>query len=129
MRRDFDQSSTAVTSAPDCDTNAMSPASASVCAKLAFRPMCGLSRPRQFGPSSRSTCGRAASRIACFCAALSPAVMTIAARVPRRPSASISPGTVCGGVHSTARSGASGRSAGLAYTATPSSVACFGLTP
>ena len=80
------QSSTAVTSAPDCETKATLPASASVCAKLALRPRCGVSRPMQFGPRMRSRCGRAASSIACFCAAPSrPAVMTIAARVPRRP--------------------------------------------
>ena len=40
----------------------------------------------------------------------SPAVMTIAARVPSRPSSSISPGTVRGGVQITARSGGCGRS-------------------
>ena len=112
--RDLLQSSTAVTSAPDCETNATSPDSASVCAKLAFRPRCGLSRPRQFGPSTRSTCGRAAPSIACFCAGLRPAVITTAARVPSRPSSAISSGTLAGGVQITARSGGCGRAAGVA---------------
>jgi hypothetical protein len=53
--RDLAQSSTAVTSAPDCDTKATLPGSASVCAKLAFSPRCGVSRPRQLGPSMRSS--------------------------------------------------------------------------
>ena len=38
MPRDLAQSSTVVTSAPDCETKAILPGSASVCAKLAFRP-------------------------------------------------------------------------------------------
>ena len=41
-----------------------------------------------------------------------PAVMTMAARVPRRPNASINAGTVAGGVQRIARSGTCGRSAG-----------------
>jgi hypothetical protein len=127
-RRDLAQSSTAVTSAPDCDTKATSPSSASVCAKLAFRPRRGVSSPRQFGPSTRSRCGFAAASIACFCAALNPAVITMAARVPRRPSSPIRSAMLSGGVHSTARSGGCGRSATCAYTGWPSSTACFGFT-
>ena len=128
MRRDVAQSSIAVTSAPDCETKATSPASASVCAKLAFSPRCGVNKPRQFGPSTRSKNGRPASSIACFCAVLRPAVITMAPRVPISPKASIKPGTVAGGVHNTARSGACGKSLTRACTAWPSSVACFGFT-
>lgn len=128
MRRDLAQSSTAVTSAPDCDTNAMLPGSASVCAKLAFRPRRGVSKPMQLGPSTRSRCGRAASSIACLCVASRPAVMTIAARVPCSPSSVIRPGTVAGGVQITARSGTVGRSATRACTRSPSSSRWRGLT-
>ena len=113
MPREVAQSSTAVTSAPDCDTKAMWPGSASVCAKLAFSPMCGLSSPRQLGPSSRSTRGRAASSMAFFCVAVSPAVITMAALVPRSPSSAISCGTLAGGVHTMASSAATGSSATL----------------
>ncbi len=45
------QSMTAVTSAPDCDRSASDPAFVVRCAKLALRPMLGLSRPIPFGPS------------------------------------------------------------------------------
>jgi hypothetical protein len=128
MLRDLAQSSTAVTSAPDCDTKAMSPASASVCAKLALRPRCGVSRPRQFGPSTRSRCGRAASSVCCFCAAVRPAVITIAARVPSAPSAATRPGIVAGGVHSTAMSGGAGRASTVAWQGWPSSSLRDGLT-
>ena len=54
--------------------------------------------------------------------------MTIAARVPSRPNASINAGTATGGVQMMARSGACGRSSGRAWQGTPSRVACFGLT-
>ena len=46
--------------------------------------------------------------------------MTIAARVPRLPSASTMPATVAGGVQITARSGVSGSSAALSCTRSPS---------
>ncbi len=105
------QSSRAVTSAPDCDTNASCPGCAPTWAKLAFRPMCGASRPRQLGPRMRSRCGRAASSMACFTAGSKPAVSTTAARVPRAPRAAISAGTVAGGVQITASSGVSGSAA------------------
>ena len=74
MPRPLAQSSIAVTSAPDCDTNASPSACTPVCAKLAFEPACGDSRPRQLGPRMRSRCLRAASSMACFCAASRPAV-------------------------------------------------------
>ena len=128
IRRAFAQSRTAVTSAPDCEMKAMSPASASVWAKLAFRPSRGVSRPMQFGPSRRNTCGRAASSMACFCAGLSPALITIAARVPSRPSSAISAANVAGGVQITARSGTVGSLPGRAKHSTPSSLPCLGLT-
>ena len=76
--------------------------------------MCGASRPMQFGPSTRNRCGRAASSMACFCAALMPAVNTTAARVPAAPSSAINAGTVSAGVQMTASSGAAGRSATFA---------------
>ena len=111
MPRPAAQSSMAVTSAPDCDTKARAPGRASTCAKLAFRPMCGASKPRQLGPRMRSRWRPAAWSMAALVAASSPAVSTTAARVPRTPKASISPGTLAGGVQITARSGACGRAA------------------
>jgi hypothetical protein len=48
-------------------------------AKLAFSPRPGTSRPRQLGPRMRSSHGRAASSMACFCSAVRPALMTTAA--------------------------------------------------
>ncbi len=57
MPRARAQSSIALTSEPDCDTKASSPAVASLWAMLAFSPMCGDSMPTQAGPSTRSRCG------------------------------------------------------------------------
>ena len=111
MPRAAAQSSIAVTSAPDCETKARLPGWASRWAKLAFRPAYGDSRPRQLGPRMRSRCRPAAASIAALVAASSPAVSTTAARVPRAPSASISPGTLAGGVQITARSGGAGKPA------------------
>jgi hypothetical protein len=54
MRRASAQSSTAVTSAPDCETKAMSPGSASVCAKLALRPSRGRQQADAVGAQDRS---------------------------------------------------------------------------
>ncbi len=48
------QSSTAVHSAPDCETKAIGPGVAAAWLKLALRPMPGLSRPTQFGPRIRN---------------------------------------------------------------------------
>ena len=47
------QSSTAVQSAPDWLTNATFPGRAIPAANVAFRPLCGLITPRQFGPMIR----------------------------------------------------------------------------
>src|SRR6185503_18209202 len=58
----------------------------------------------------------------------SPAVKTIAARVPRSPNSAMSPGTVAGGVQITASSGADGRSATRGYAVRPETAAYFGLT-
>ena len=113
------QSSTAVTMAPDWVTKAMSPARGAICAKLAFSPVPGAMMPRQFGPTMRSRCGFAASSAACrsvpplplplWSGAPRPAVMMMAAFVPRAPSSAIRAGTLSGGVQITARSGVSGR--------------------
>ena len=118
----------AVASAPDCDTKASVPGAAGSCAKLAFNPWCGASSPRQFGPRMRSTCLRAAVSTAFFCAAVSPAVMTMAARVPRAPSWRISAATPAGGVQISASSGACGSAATLGQAFTSSTVACLRLT-
>ncbi|MCY1553232.1 hypothetical protein D9M68_896970 [compost metagenome] len=114
MPREPAQSSMAVTSAPDCETKASSPWRAPMCAKLALSPRWGTSMPMQLGPRMRSVCTLAASSMACLVALSSPAVTTMAARVPRSPSAWISGTTVAAGVQITARSGASGRAATLA---------------
>ena len=111
-------SSTAEQSAPDCETKASLPASASMWAKDAFRPASGTMRPRQLGPRIRSRCGRATSSIRCWSelsppcvVADMPAARTTTARVPRSPSSSTRSGTVEAGVQITARSGVSGSAA------------------
>jgi hypothetical protein len=132
--RAFAQSSVAVQNPPDCDTNASVPALISVCANVAFSPMPGTSIPTQFGPSSRSVCGRAASSIAWLIdfpsrySSDSPAVMTAAAFVPRSPSCATTSGIVRGGVQITARSGATGRLATFGYVKTPATAGYFGFT-
>ena len=108
MSRASAQSSMAVTSAPDCEMKANCPGRAGMCAKLAFSPVCGASRPTQLGPRMRIRRGRAMSSMACFCSADRPAVMTTTAWVPRWASWRISSTTVAGGVQITASSGASG---------------------
>ena len=114
----FAQSSIAAISAPDCATNAISPTFASVDAKLAFNPMPGTSRPKQFGPNTRSRLGRAAANIASVrlwpsvaLALDNPALNTTAALVPTVPSSVTSDGTVAAGVHITVRSGDVGKAA------------------
>ena len=47
------QSSIAATIAPDCDTNARSPARGVRCAKLALTPCAGAMKPMQLGPMMR----------------------------------------------------------------------------
>ena len=101
----------AVTSAPDCETNASCPGRAGMCAKLAFSRARVLSSPTQLGPRMRSSAGRAASSMACFCSAVRPALMTMAARVPRWANCRTRSTTVAAGVQMTASSGTSGRSA------------------
>ena len=73
-------------------------------------------RSRQFGPTIRKRCGRAASSIACCSrrpsslpSSAKPAVITTAPLVPRAPSSAINWGTICGGVQITARSGDNGK--------------------
>ena len=128
MPRPRAQSSIAVTSAPDCDTKASSPGWASTCEKLALSPRWGTSRPRQLGPRMRSSVGRAASSMACFCASVWPAVSTTAARVPCAASCWIRPTTASGGTQITARSGTWGRSAALEYTLSGPNRLCLGFT-
>ncbi|MCG3144757.1 MAG: hypothetical protein HONDAALG_02230 [Gammaproteobacteria bacterium] len=125
------QSMTAVHRAPDCATKASEPGCAAMCAKLAFMRMPGLSRPTQFGPRIRRPCGRAASSRAWRGVAPDspkPALMTMAALVPWRPSASMRPATVAAGVQMTARSGLSGRLATSGQAFSPWISSCFGLT-
>jgi hypothetical protein len=114
------QSSTAVASAPDCDTNA-SPLPAAICVKLAFNPSAGDCRPTLPAPRMRSRCGLAASSIGWR--RLRPplwpgsAVITMAALVPACPSSLIRPGTVAGGVQMMARSAPATRSPAVARQA------------
>jgi hypothetical protein len=134
IRRERAQSSTAVTSAPDCATKASRPGSAATGAKLAFSPTAGASSPTQLGPRIRSRWGRAASSIAWRKlrppgeGASSPALSTTAALHPCAPSTPTMAGTVAAGVQITASSGACGRSATLRATGRPSSSSYFGLT-
>src|SRR5471032_2045206 len=90
MPRRLAQSSTAAPSAPDCDTKAILPATAPMCVKLALSRAAGDSKPRLPGPRMRISCGLAAASIASLTlppplalTSPSPAVMTMAARVPR----------------------------------------------
>ena len=116
MPRAVAQSSTVVTIAPDCATKATPPFCGVPGANDAFIRIGVEMTPRQFGPTTRNKCGRAASSIA-FCNAIpaalppswKPAVTTMAAFVPRAPNSAMRGGTVCGGVQMTARSGVSGR--------------------
>ena len=119
------QSSIAATIAPDCDTNARSPARGVRCAKLALTPRAGAMNPMQLGPMMRRPRGRAASSTARSSAAPSgprsrnPADRMTAARAPRSASWRTISGTVGAGVAITARSGASGRLATSRWTGTP----------
>ncbi len=134
MPRLVAQSSTAVTTAPDCETKATLPFSGCTWPNEALSPLPGAIRPRQLGPAIRNRRGRAASSIFRCSAQPSspsspkPAVMTTAAFVPRAPSAAMRPGTVCGGVATTARSGASGRLSTSGRNSTSPTRPPFGLT-
>ena len=64
MSRAEAQSSTPASTAPDWVTKASLPDWAPRWAKVALRPRPGTMMPRQFGPTMRSRCGRAASSIA-----------------------------------------------------------------
>src|SRR5690349_11207269 len=57
-----------------------------------------------------------------------PAVITIAALVPRVPSSATIPGTFSGGVQMTAKSGLIGRDDTSGYARAPATAACLGLT-
>ena len=135
MPRSRAQSGVAVQKPPDCDTKAIDPGPISACAKVAFTPTPGTSSPTQFGPRIRRRYGLAAASIAsctvrpsrCFCCD-SPAVMTIAARVPRSPNSWIRSGTVAGGVQITPRSGVTGTLATSGYVSTPATAGYFGFT-
>ena len=135
MSRARAQSSTPAISAPDSDTNATRPAAAPPTAMLAFRPMPGASNPELLAPRMRSRYGLAASSIAWRMlrpresrAVATPALITMAARVPSSPRVRTMPGIVAGGVQMMARSGACGRRATSCQTCRPSSVSYFGLT-
>ena len=123
------QSSIAVASAPDCVTKASVPGSALPGAKLALRLAPGTSRPMQLAPRMRSRCGRAASSMACSSdepslarPCFSPALSTMAARVPLRPSSPTRSGTVAAGVQITARSGVPGSDSTSGQARSPSTV-------
>ena len=128
MPRDWAQSSTPPTSAPDCDRKARRPGNGCAEPKLALMPSAGTHTPRQFGPMMRRQVGRAASSIACLVALSRPAVITTAAGVPLAPSSAIRGGTVSGGVTITASSGAAGSAATLAKHSRPATSLCCGLT-
>jgi hypothetical protein len=131
----LDQSSIAVARAPDWLTNASLPGAALPGAKLAFSPSPGTSRPMQLGPRIRSRCGRAASSMACSsvdpssaAGSFSPAVRTMAARVPLWPSCEMRSGTVRAGLQMMASSGAAGSESTSGHAAPPATVAWRGLT-
>ena len=128
MPRPRAQSSMADATDPDCETKASVPAAAPVCAKLALRPACGASTPSAPGPTMRSRWLRAAVSMACSCASSRPALSTIAALVPARPSWSMRPGTAAGGVQTTASSGAAGRLATSGQQRAVPTLPCFGFT-
>ena len=110
------QSSTALHSAPDCETKAILPGGASSGAKLAFRPMPGTSRPMELGPSTRMPWALASARTAsstlrpeASAACCKPAVMMQAALAPFCPKARMDSANEPTGPHISARSGACGR--------------------
>jgi len=108
------QSRTAVQSAPDCDTNAMSPASGVIAAKDTFTPAPGLIIPRQFGPISRMLYVRQWERMISHIfrpsspASANPAEMMISPGTFALPHCSTTPGTAGAGMQITARSTGSG---------------------
>ena len=134
MLRLFAQSNMAVASAPDCVTKASLPGKALPGEKLAFSDTPVTKAPMQFGPNTRSKCGRAAASM--FCSrvrplavmAFKPALSTMAARVPLCPSADSSSGTVSAGVQMTAKSGAKGNEFTSGQAGSPSTCACLALT-
>ena len=104
------QSRMAVHMAPLWLTNATDPGRATVCAKVAFKPLTGHITPRQLGPTIRILAGRAAARISRSSsrprrpASRNPAEMTTAPWTPASAHSSITPGTVSAGVTITASS-------------------------
>jgi len=110
------EASTASPSAPDCDENAMLPASGSVAANDACSRTAGsvLMIPMPFGPMIRMPCSRARSRISRSAAApasptsLKPEVTMTRPRTPFRAQLSTTPRTSAFGTAITARSIASG---------------------
>ena len=108
------QSRMAVQRAPLWLMNATFPGRAMMPAKVAFNPLCGRIRPRQFGPMIRIRYLRASSRMDRSSAApgapvsRKPAEMMIAPGIEARPHSAITPGTVAAGVAMTAKSIRSG---------------------
>ena len=117
MPRGVAQSRTEVMIAPDCVTKASSPGPRRRCAKLALRPMPRHQHAEAVGPDQAHAVFRPPWRAACSAAPAAappspkPAVITTAARVPRRAERGDRPrAPFAGGVEMTARSGASAAS-------------------
>jgi len=104
-------------SAPDWDTNAMWPAGGMPGTKVVLSGVWVSITPMPFGPMIRMPWRRPAATIASSSAAprgptsRKPPEITIAARIPRRPHASIVSGTRAAGMTSTASSTGSGTAA------------------
>ena len=94
--------------AADWEMKAILPGEVTVWEKLALRPMCGISNPKQLGPSSDTLAALAAVFSDSFCSILIPAAMTTAFLQPNSPSSTIMSVTVCLLVQITARSGTMG---------------------
>jgi hypothetical protein len=106
------RSSAAAAMAADCTTSATLPRRAITGATLAFSPQDGTTRPPLPGPSTRTSRGRAASRMALRASATWASLSdscsegpTITARVPRSPSSATTPATSRNCAQMMARSG------------------------
>ena len=128
------QSRIAVSSAPDCETNPTRPGFAIPAANVALNAPMGFMIPRQFGPTTRMPCRRAAastcrsSSTPAAPTSLNPALMMITPRTPASPHSSTRPGAVFGGVTMTARSTGSPIAPMVGYALTPRIAGRVGLT-
>uniref|UniRef100_A0A0S6YYH0 Uncharacterized protein n=1 Tax=Mizugakiibacter sediminis TaxID=1475481 RepID=A0A0S6YYH0_9GAMM len=128
------QSIIAAHSAPDCVTSASPPGCGRATAKVAFRPTCGRTTPKLFGPSRRTPPSRAMrSTRACRSRPLSslsakPPLSTAAAGMRARTQSPTTCSTASAGTAITARSTGRGSACSEGKQGRPDSSARRGLT-